>query len=91
MSLCVTEISFPHYDCYSPYYWQQRKQEQKLAGGKKATPSEMAQAGPATGQGSRPATPSEVAQASPATGQGSRPARPTEAGQLQEDRAAALR
>ncbi|CAL8323287.1 unnamed protein product [Boreogadus saida] len=49
-----------------------RKQEQKLAGGKKAPPSEVAEVGPATGQGSRPA-------------------RPTEAGQLQEDRAAALR
>ena len=52
--------------------------------------SEVAQVGPATGQGSRQAPPlSEVAQVGPATGQGSRPGPPTEAGQLQEDRAAA--
>ena len=74
MSLGITEISFPHYDCSVPHYWQQRKQEQKLNGGK-IPPSKLAQVGPATGQGSRPSF--------------SMPAPPTGAGLLQEDSAAA--
>ncbi|CAL8399187.1 unnamed protein product [Arctogadus glacialis] len=62
-----------------------RKQEQKLTGGAALFGQQLSEV-------TRPtAPPSEVAQVGPATGQGSRPARPTEAGQLQEDRAAALR
>ena len=81
MSLGMTEISFPHYDCSVPYYWQQPKQEQQLAGGNRAT-------SPIRSLDSWPACPSKAAQVGSARSQGSRPERPTEERQPQEDSAA---
>ena len=86
MTLGMNEISFPHYDCSVPYYWQQTKQEQNLARGNRAAD-----------QGSRPACSSKAAQVGSGRSQGSRlpshlqgsPGGPSQEPELQTARASA--